>query len=85
MKRAQGYNVLHPMGWDAFGLPAEQYALDTGNDPAEFTKKNIETFRRQINSLDSAMIGIVKLIPLILNITNGHNGYLQNYMKRVSL
>ncbi|MCV3126077.1 leucine--tRNA ligase [Enterococcus faecalis] len=51
IKRAQGYNVLHPMGWDAFGLPAEQYALDTGNDPAEFTKKNIETFRRQINSL----------------------------------
>ncbi|MBP2098786.1 leucine--tRNA ligase [Enterococcus rivorum] len=51
MKRSQGYNVLHPMGWDAFGLPAEQYALDTGNDPAEFTKKNIETFRRQINAL----------------------------------
>lgn len=51
LKRAQGYNVLHPMGWDAFGLPAEQYALDTGNDPEEFTAKNIETFRRQINSL----------------------------------
>lgn len=51
MKRMQGYNVLHPMGWDAFGLPAEQYALDTGNDPAEFTKKNIDTFRRQIKSL----------------------------------
>ena len=50
-KRSQGFNVLHPMGWDAFGLPAEQYALDTGNDPAEFTQKNIETFRRQINSL----------------------------------
>ncbi|WGF41618.1 leucine--tRNA ligase [Enterococcus hirae] len=50
-KRCQGFNVLHPMGWDAFGLPAEQYALDTGNDPAEFTQKNIETFRRQINSL----------------------------------
>jgi leucyl-tRNA synthetase len=50
-KRMQGYNVLHPMGWDAFGLPAEQYALDTGNDPAEFTKHNIETFRRQIKSL----------------------------------
>ena len=50
-KRSQGFNVLHPMGWDAFGLPAEQYALDTGNDPAEFTKKNIEIFRRQINSL----------------------------------
>lgn len=51
MKRMQGYNVLHPMGWDAFGLPAEQYALDTGNDPAEFTEKNIQTFKRQINSL----------------------------------
>lgn len=51
MKRAQGFNVLHPMGWDAFGLPAEQYALDTGNDPAEFTEKNIQTFKRQIKSL----------------------------------
>ncbi|AJD91842.1 leucyl-tRNA synthetase [Jeotgalibacillus malaysiensis] len=50
-KRMQGYNVLHPMGWDAFGLPAEQYALDTGNSPAEFTKKNIDTFRRQIQEL----------------------------------
>ena len=50
-KRMQGYNVLHPMGWDAFGLPAEQYALDTGNDPAEFTAKNINTFKRQIKSL----------------------------------
>jgi len=51
MRKAQGYNVLHPMGWDAFGLPAEQYALDTGNDPAEFTAKNIETFRRQMHAL----------------------------------
>ncbi len=51
MKRAQGYNVLHPMGWDAFGLPAEQYALDTGNDPAEFTQANIGVFKKQIESL----------------------------------
>ncbi|MGX7014584.1 leucine--tRNA ligase [Vagococcus silagei] len=51
LKRAQGFNVLHPMGWDAFGLPAEQYALDTGNDPAEFTAKNIGTFKRQFTSL----------------------------------
>ncbi len=51
MKRMQGFNVLHPMGWDAFGLPAEQYALDTGNNPADFTQTNINTFKRQINSL----------------------------------
>lgn len=51
MKRAQGYNVLHPMGWDAFGLPAEQYAIDTGNDPADFTQANIQVFKKQIKSL----------------------------------
>lgn len=51
MKRMQGFNVLHPMGWDAFGLPAEQYALKTGNHPGEFTKKNIANFKRQINML----------------------------------
>lgn len=51
MKRMQGYNVLHPMGWDAFGLPAEQFAIQTGNHPAEFTKKNIDHFREQIQAL----------------------------------
>ncbi|WP_404453750.1 leucine--tRNA ligase [Virgibacillus necropolis] len=51
MKRMQGYEVLHPIGWDAFGLPAEQYALDTGNSPAAFTLENIETFKRQIQEL----------------------------------
>ncbi|MCO7124895.1 leucine--tRNA ligase [Sporolactobacillus shoreicorticis] len=51
MKRMQGFEVLHPMGWDAFGLPAEQYALDTGHDPADFTEQNIATFKRQIKSL----------------------------------
>lgn len=48
MKRMQGYNVLHPMGWDAFGLPAEQYAIKTGNHPNTFTQKNIETFKKQL-------------------------------------
>ncbi|WP_240374551.1 leucine--tRNA ligase [Bacillus piscicola] len=51
MKRMQGWNVLHPMGWDAFGLPAEQFALDTGKHPREFTQANIETFKNQIKSL----------------------------------
>ena len=51
MKRMQGYNVLHPMGWDAFGLPAEQYAIKTGNHPAEFTQNNIATFKKQLKML----------------------------------
>ncbi len=51
MKRMQGYNVLHPMGFDAFGLPAEQYAITTGNHPAGFTQKNINTFKRQLKML----------------------------------
>ena len=51
LRRMQGYNVLHPMGWDAFGLPAEQYAIKTGNHPDGFTKNNIETFKRQLKML----------------------------------
>ncbi|NOQ50246.1 MAG: class I tRNA ligase family protein [Mycoplasmataceae bacterium] len=51
MKKMQGFEVLHPMGWDAFGLPAEQYAILTGNNPAEFTQININNFKKQLNSL----------------------------------
>ncbi len=51
MKRMQGYNVLHPMGWDAFGLPAEQYAIKTGNHPAGFTANNISIFKKQLKML----------------------------------
>ena len=51
MKRMQGYNVLHPMGYDSFGLPAEQYAIQTGNHPAKFTEENIETFQGQLKRL----------------------------------
>ena len=51
MKRMQGYNVLHPMGFDAFGLPAEQYAINTGNHPEGFTLKNIATFTEQLKML----------------------------------
>jgi leucyl-tRNA synthetase len=50
-ERMRGYNVLHPMGFDAFGLPAEQYAIETGVHPADFTRKNIDTFRRQLQMI----------------------------------
>lgn len=50
-KRMQGYNVLHPMGWDAFGLPAEQHALDTGEHPRDITIKNINNYRRQMKAM----------------------------------
>src|SRR5579862_9669481 len=50
-RRAKGFNVLHPMGWDAFGLPAEQYAIKTGQHPRKTTEANIATFKRQIKSL----------------------------------
>src|SRR4030042_2133740 len=53
-KRMKGFNVLHPMGWDAFGLPAEQYAIQTGTHPATITNQNCGTFRRQIKSLGLA-------------------------------
>ena len=53
-KRMKGFNVLHPMGWDAFGLPAEQYAIQTGTHPSVTTRKNCDTFRRQIKSLGLA-------------------------------
>ena len=51
MKRMQGYNVLHPIGYDSFGLPAEQYAIKTGNHPGKFTEENIKTFTSQLKSL----------------------------------
>src|SRR6186713_3604664 len=50
-KRVKGFNVLHPMGFDAFGLPAEQYALEHGVHPAVSTKQNIENFRRQLDKM----------------------------------
>src|SRR5689334_20009883 len=50
-KRIQGFNVLHPMGFDSFGLPAEQYAIQTGQHPAVTTAKNIETYKRQLKQI----------------------------------
>ena len=50
-KRMRGFNVLHPMGWDAFGLPAEQHAIETGTHPRDTTRRNIDNYRRQLRSL----------------------------------
>ena len=59
MKRMQGYNVLHPMGYDSFGLPAEQYAVTTGNHPNGFTQENIKTFSKQLTELGFAVDDLV--------------------------
>ena len=73
-KRAQGFNVLHPMGWDAFGLPAEQFALQTGVHPAITTSKAIETFRRQLKSLGLQLRLVARdSRPVIRITTSGPN------------
>lgn len=79
-----GHNVLHPMGWDAFGLPAEQYAIETGTHPAVTTKKNVDTFKRQIKSLGSVMTGIARSIRRTRNITAGHSGSFYSCIRKDS-
>ena len=80
-KRMKGFNVLHPMGWDSFGLPSEQYAIDTGNNPADFNKKNIEIFKNQLKNIGLSFDWSKEIV--ILNIINGHNGYLKDYLKLI--
>ena len=79
-KKHQGYNVLHPMGYDSFGLPAEQYAIQTGQHPALTTEKNINRYRQQLDRLGFHLIGIEKLELLTPHIINGHNGFFYNYL-----
>ena len=76
--RMRGKQVLHPMGWDAFGLPAEDYAIKTGTHPAITTAKNIETFKRQLKSLGSAMTGVANSPPPIRTTTAGPSGFFSN-------
>ena len=78
-KRLKGFNVLHPMGYDSFGLPTEQYAIQTGIHPAVATKDNTERYRRQLDQIGFHLIGEEKCKLLILIIINGHNGFLSNY------
>ena len=59
-KRHKGYNVLHPQGYDSFGLPAEQYAIQTGQHPAKTTEENINRYREQLDRMGFLLIGVVK-------------------------
>ena len=75
-KHLKGFNVLHPMGYDAYGLPAEQYAIQTGQHPAITTEKNIRRYREQMDKIGSPSTGTVKSGPATRNTTNGPNGLL---------
>ena len=81
-KRQKGYNVLHPMGWDSFGLPAEQYAVRTGTHPAVTTKQNIDTFRCQLMALGYSYDWGREFATATPLITNGPNGFLPNFTKK---
>jgi leucyl-tRNA synthetase len=70
------------MGWDAFGLPAEQYAMDTGNDPAEFTAENIANFKRQINALGFSYDWDREVNTTDPTTTSGHSGFSLSCMKK---
>ena len=75
-KRLCGFNVLHPMGYDAFGLPAEQYAIQTGQHPAVTTTQNINRYREQLDKIVSRSIGAVRYAPVSQSITSGRSGHL---------
>ena len=74
-KRMKGYNVLHPMGWDAFGLPAEQYAIETGVHPATTTKKAIDAFRSQLQRIGLSYDWSREFATIDPEYSNGHNGF----------
>lgn len=73
-KRLQGFNVLNPMGYDAYGLPAEQYAIQTGQHPAVTTAANIARYREQLDKIGFRSTGIVRYVRANLDIITGHSG-----------
>jgi leucyl-tRNA synthetase len=81
-KRACGFNVLYPIGWDAFGLPTEQYALKTGIHPREATAKNIEVFSAQMREIGLSYDFSRQVTTSTPSITNGRNGFSSSFSKR---
>ena len=81
-KRMKGFNVMHPMGWDAFGLPAEQYAIQTGNDPREFTLKNIANFKRQLKMLGLSYDWTREIATCDPEYFKWTNGFSPNYIAK---
>ena len=74
-RRMEGYNVLYPIGWDAFGLPTENYAIKTGVHPIKVTKDNTDIFRKQLKALGFSFDWSREINTLTLNIISGRNGY----------
>ena len=83
--RQKGYNVLFPMGWDAFGLPAEEYARKTGQNPRITTEQNIAGIKQNIQKMGYSIDWNREFSTLILNTTNGRSGYLSSFMSKVLL
>ena len=83
-QRMQGKNVLHPMGWDAFGLPAENAAIQNNTAPAKWTYENIAYMKAQLKSLGLVLIGLANWLPANPIIINGSSGSLLASMKKAS-
>ena len=82
-KKMQNFNVLHPMGWDSFGMPAENAARQNNLDPNEWTKKNISVMKSQLKNLDYLLIGVEKFQLAPLNTININKKFFSNYLTKV--
>lgn len=83
-KRLEGYNVLNPMGYDAYGLPAEQYAIQTGQHPEVTTVANIARYRQQLDNIGFSLTGTARCAHATLSTTTGHSGLSRRCSSRSS-
>ena len=82
-KRHNGFNVLHPMGYDSFGLPAEQYAIQTGQHPSITTENNINRYREQLDKIGFSFDWNREIRTSELTIISGHSGFLSNFLTHI--